>query len=218
MSKVVLFGTGPFAEIAHFLLENDSDHTVVGFTVHDAYRKESTFRGLPLISFESLEEKFPPSEVSLYTAIGYKNVNQLRATVYAEAKARSYSFITYVSSKCTNWCQNIGENTFIFEDNTLQPFTRIGNNVVLWSGNHIGHHSVIEDHCYITSHVVISGQVHIGAYTFIGVNATLRDSITVGKLNVIGAGALIMRSTQDHEVYVPERTKVFPKTSDQINL
>jgi acetyltransferase-like isoleucine patch superfamily enzyme len=66
--------------------------------------------------------------------------------------------------------------------------------------------------------VVISGQVHIGAYTFIGVNATLRDSITVGQLNVIGAGALIMKSTKDHEVYVPERTKPYPKTSDQINF
>lgn len=218
MSKVVLFGTGPFAEVAHFLLTNDSEHSVVGFTVHDTYRTDSTFCGLPLVPFESLEQQFPPSEVALYTAVGYKNVNQLRAQIYTEAKSRGYSFITYVSSKCTNWCNSIGENTFIFEDNTLQPFTHIGNNVVLWSGNHIGHHSTIGDHCYITSHVVVSGQVKIGDYTFIGVNATLRDSITVGKLNVIGAGAIIMKSTQDHEVYVPERTKPFPKSSDQINF
>jgi acetyltransferase-like isoleucine patch superfamily enzyme len=66
--------------------------------------------------------------------------------------------------------------------------------------------------------VVISGQVRVGEYTFIGVNVTVRDSISIGKSNVLGAGALIMKSTKDNAVYVPERTKVFPKTSDQINL
>ena len=50
-----------------------------------------------------------------------------------------------------------GDNCFILEDNTVQPFVTIGNNVTLWSGNHIGHDSVIEDDCFISSHVVVSG-------------------------------------------------------------
>jgi hypothetical protein len=33
------------------------------------------------------------------------------------------------------------------------------------------------------------------------------DGIAVGRDNTIGAGALIMRSTQDGEVYVPARTQ-----------
>ena len=65
---------------------------------------------------------------------------------------------------------------------------------------------------------MISGGDVVGEYTFIGVNATLRDGITIGKSNVIGAGSIIMKSTRDLEVYVPERTKVFPKTSEQINF
>ena len=51
----------------------------------------------------------------------------------------------------------MGDNCFIFEDNTVQPFVTLGNNLVLWSGNHIGHHSTLRDHCFISSHVVISG-------------------------------------------------------------
>src|SRR5262245_17065203 len=144
MSKVVLFGTGPIAEVAYFLLKHDSEHEVVAFTVHEQYMDgKQEFFGLPLVPFEQVETYYPPAEYWMYTAVGYRQVNQLRARIYQEAKARGYRFITYVSSKCTNWCPNIGENTFIFEDNTLQPFTSIGNNVILWSGNHIGHHSAI---------------------------------------------------------------------------
>ena len=53
----------------------------------------------------------------------------------------------------------IGENCFIFEANVIQPFVRIGDNVVMWSGNHIGHDSTIGSHCFIASHAVISGNV-----------------------------------------------------------
>jgi UDP-3-O-[3-hydroxymyristoyl] glucosamine N-acyltransferase len=87
------------------------------------------------------------------------------------------------------------------EHNTIQPFVEIGENVILWSGNHIGHHSRVGDNCFISSHVVISGGVSIGANTFIGVNATLRDNIKIGSHNVIGAGALILNDTEDYAVY-----------------
>jgi acyl-[acyl carrier protein]--UDP-N-acetylglucosamine O-acyltransferase len=112
----------------------------------------------------------------------------------------------------------VGENCFILEDNTIQPFVTIGNNVTMWSGNHIGHDSIIEDHCFISSHVVVSGHVHIRPYCFLGVNCTLRNSITLAPESLIGAGAIIMKDTVEKGVYVPVRTELFTKPSDQINL
>jgi UDP-3-O-[3-hydroxymyristoyl] glucosamine N-acyltransferase len=90
--------------------------------------------------------------------------------------------------------------------------------VTLWSGNHIGHDSVIEDHCFISSHVVVSGHVRIGPYCFVGVNATLRNSLTIAESTLIGAGAVIMKSTAAKSVYVANRTELFPKRSDEIEL
>ena len=90
--------------------------------------------------------------------------------------------------------------------------------MTLWSGNHIGHDSVIEDHCFITSHVVISGNVTVRPYCFIGVNATLRNSIEIAPATLIGAGAVIMKSTQAKGVYLPQRAERFSKTSDEIDL
>ena len=92
-----------------------------------------------------------------------------------------------------------------------QPFVTIGNNVTLWSGNHIGHHSTIHDHCFIASHVVVSGGVEIDESCFIGVNATLRDHIKVGEKCVIGAGALLLADAEPEGVYIgpaTERAKV----------
>lgn len=217
-SRVVIFGTGTFAEVVHFYLTNDSEHEVVAFTANESHIAERELLGLPVVPFETLEQEYPPGEFKMYVAVGYKNLNRARAAVYAEAKAKGYELVSYVSSRCTNWAESIGDNCFIFEDNTLQPFVRVGNDVVLWSGNHIGHHSSIGDHCFIASHVVISGNVRVGPYCFIGVNATTRDSIEIGESCLIGAGALIMKSCKDKEVYIAQRTKAVSRTSDEIAI
>jgi UDP-3-O-[3-hydroxymyristoyl] glucosamine N-acyltransferase len=65
--------------------------------------------------------------------------------------------------------------------------------VVLWSGNHIGHHSRIGDNCFISSHVVVSGFCTIGRNCFIGVNATFANNLEVADDCLIGAGALVAR-------------------------
>jgi UDP-3-O-[3-hydroxymyristoyl] glucosamine N-acyltransferase len=106
----------------------------------------------------------------------------------------------------------------VLEDNTIQPFVTIGDNVVLWSGNHIGHHSTIGNHVFISSHVVVSGGVRIGDYCFVGVNATFRDHISVGQRTVIGAGALIMKNTPDDSVFIEPATPRSEIQSESLRL
>lgn len=209
MAKIVIFGIGQIAELAHYYFTKDTNHTVVAFTVDQDYMDKETFIELPVVPFESVENDYPPEHYHMFIALSYAKVNQLRAQKYVEAKEKGYSCLSYISSKATIFDQKaIGENCFILEDNTIQPFVKIGDNVTLWSGNHIGHHSVIKDNCFITSHVVISGGVIVEPYCFIGVNATLRDHINIAPSTVIGAGSLITRDTEENGVYKTRKTEL----------
>ena len=208
MAKIVVLGVGEIADLAHYYFTNDTEHEVVAFTLDKGYIQDSTFKGLPIVDFEDVEKTYPPEDYQMFVAIGYKRVNKAREEKYSQAKGKGYSLESYISSRANVFDNvTIGDNCFVLEDNTLQPFCRVGNNVVAWSGNHIGHHSRIEDHCFITSHVVISGGVVVEPYCFLGVNATIRDHITIARENVIGAGCLITRDTQPREVYVGDFSK-----------
>jgi sugar O-acyltransferase (sialic acid O-acetyltransferase NeuD family) len=219
MAKIVIFGAGDIARLAHFYFTRDSAHDVAGFAVDRAYRQSDSFLGLPLVDAEEATTRFPPGEYDMFVALSYAKMNRLRAAKYDAMKAAGYRLASYVSSRCSYLSDTPpGDNCLILEDNTIQPFVTIGNNVTLWSGNHIGHDATIEDHCFITSHVVVSGYVRIGTRTFIGVNATLRNSITIAPDTLIGAGAIIMKDTKPKEVYMPERAKLFQKSSDEIDL
>lgn len=217
MKKVVIFGTSVFAEMAHFYITHDTSHQIVAFTVHEKFVDKEKFLGLPVVPFETIEKKYPPNKFVMFIAVGYQKMNKPRAKIFHEAKNKGYDLLTYVNSKVTKWEKlDIGENCFIFENNVIQPFVKIGNNVIMWSGNHIGHGTQIGDHCYISSHVVISGFVKIKPYCFFGVNSTIRDSITIEKECVIGAGSVILESTKEREVYTPGSTKPIAITSDKL--
>lgn len=203
MQKLVIYGTGLIAEVAAFYFERDSAYEVAAYTNAREFIAESTFNGKPIVAFEELASTHPPSEYCAFIALGYKNTNQVRQTRYLEAKAKGYSLATYVSSRATYYGTPVGDNCFILENNVIQPFVRIGNNVTLWSGNHIGHHSAIHDHVFISSHVVVSGGCDIGENCFLGVNSTLRDNIKLGRFVLVAAGATVMKDCEERTVVRP---------------
>lgn len=203
MAKVIIFGIQDFAQLAHFYLQYDSEHEVVAFSVNEKYLPEAkSFAGLPVVAFENIEQTYPAGDFSFFAPMSPSRMNRLRQSVYLQIKEKGYELISYVSSKATVFPGvPIGDNCFILEDNTIQPFTSIGNNVVLWSGNHIGHHSVIKDHVSFTSHVVLSGHCTVEPFCFFGVNATIRDRLHIAEGSLIAMSASVTKDTEPWGVY-----------------
>ncbi len=203
MARVIIFGVQDFASLAHYYLEHDSEHEVEAFSVNAEYLPPSReFEGLPVVPFEEVEASHKPGEFHFFAPLSHKKMNRAREGVYNQIKAKGYPLISYVSSRATVFMrERIGENCFILEDNTVQPYVTVGNNVVLWSGNHIGHHSTIGDHVLFTSHVVLSGHCVVEPYCFFGVNATIRDGVRIGEGTLVAMGACLTKGTEPWSVY-----------------
>lgn len=200
--KLLIFGVGDFARIAHYYFRQDSDWDVAAYTVTEEYRTQEELMGLPVVAFDDIVRTHPPANFAMFVGIAYSRVNKSRTAIFEKVRALGYDTPSYVCTKATTWPDlNVGEGSFIFENNVIQPFVKIGSNTILWSGNHIGHDSVVGNNVFIASHVVISGNCRVGDNTFIGVNATVRDGITIGRECVIGAGAVILKDAPDGSVY-----------------
>jgi len=221
-NKVIIFGTLDCAELAHYYLTNDSEYDVVAFTMNEEYIVNNKFkpRGskieYDIIPFEKLEKIYPPKDYFLFAPMSGAKMNTLRKKIYLEGKQKGYEYISYISSKATIFDNDIGENCFILEDNTIQPFVTIGNNVVMWSGNHIGHDSIIDDHVFFTSHIVLSGHCNVKERAWIGVNVTIRDFTTIGKASLIAMGSLITKSTDENGFYMGNPAKKQDKLSFEV--
>lgn len=201
-NKIVIVGIGETANLAYEYFTHDSNFDVVAFAADKNYITDSEFCGLPVVEIDDLQSLYPPNKYHAFVACGSGQLNYQRKNLYQRIKKMGYGFVSYISSRAFVWHNvKIGENCFIMEDNTLQPFTKVGNNVVMWSGNHLGHQSEIMDNCFITSHVVISGFCKIGENTFMGVNSCVADGVSVAKDNFIAMGCVINKDTEGNAVY-----------------
>lgn len=194
--KLVIFGTSSFAEIAYEYFSRDSFYKPWAFTVEREYMNSCRFCSNPVIPFEDVSATHPPDEYSMFIAVGYGEGNSIKERIYNESKKKGYSLVNYVSSRAFVWRNVIlGDNNFIFENNTIQPFVTIGNNNTFWSGNHIGHHSKIGNHNFFSSHVVVCGNVEIGDRCFLGVNSSIADNVSIPNETFLKIGAI---ATKDY--------------------
>jgi sugar O-acyltransferase (sialic acid O-acetyltransferase NeuD family) len=209
--KIIIFGNKDLAQLAKFYLENDKEYknlyTIVAFTVDKKFLVSETFQELPVVPFDNIEEVYNPEEYLLFAPMTGSKANKVREDVYNRGILKGYKYISYISSKATVLSNNIGDNCFILEDNTIQPFTKIGNNVVMWSGNHIGHHSIIEDNVFFTSHVCLSGNCKVGKNSWFGVNSTIRDNINIADGTLIAMGSSVIKDTLEWGVYMGSPAK-----------
>lgn len=196
--KTAIFGTNDTARLAAFYLRADSIYTPVAYCIDSEYKDCDELDGLPVVAFSEIEWLCPPRSHKFFAPL-YDN--RLRELKTLEIKKKGYELVSYISTHATCWTKHIGTNCFIMEDNTIQPFVEIGNNVILWSGNHIGHHSKIGNNVFFSSHVVLSGHCVVEDYCWVGVNASIHDHTKLGEGSLIGMGATVLKDTQPWKKY-----------------
>jgi len=215
--RIVVFGVSDFASQVSFYLKQDSNFEIVAYTVDAEYNKTKTFLELPVVDFEEVQEKYPPTEFSMFVAIGYHKLNTTRETKFHEAKAKGYQLISYICSRNSYWNDlNVGENCFIMEGNIFMQNVKIEDNVIFAIGNKIGHDTVIEENCFITSNVMMGGFCTIKRNTFIGLSAVVKDKTTIGEFNVLGAGSIILKNTKNRSSFLTKSTPIIPDPNNII--
>ena len=210
--KLIIYGNGQMARM--FLHFARLEHEVVAFTVDRAVLSDPVIEGLPVIPFEEIETRCPPADHCLITAVGYLEMNGLRARKYREGLAKGYAFASYVhSSVVRHPGVSVGENTIVLDHVAIHPYTQIGNSVFIASNASIGHGCRIGDACWINSGVAIGGETEIGDASFLGINATIGDNIRIERQCFVGANTLVTRNTLAEEVYISASGERFPLTS-----
>ncbi len=218
MKKLVLFGLGKIADVAlqHFL--RDGEFEVVALCCDSEWigKGQAVDARWPVLPFETIEQHFDPAQVQMHVALGYHDLNGLRAARAAQARAKGYRLANLISRRADvgPWLQ-LGDNCMLLDGVGVQPGARIGNNVSIWNHTLIGHHSVIEDDVWIAAGATLGGSVRIGARSFIGLNATIGGEAQLGAQCFVGGGALVLKSAPDKSVFVQPGTDRFRLDSTQ---
>jgi sugar O-acyltransferase (sialic acid O-acetyltransferase NeuD family) len=216
MKPIIIFGTGKIAEVILYFLRQDSSCEVVACCVDRDYLQDTYWQGLPTVAFDEIIHSHPPETHDMLVALGYQDMNTLRASRCDEARQLGYTLVSYVHPDAGLPTDTIyGDNCFIMNQVLIHPRVTLGNNVFVWSGAMIGHHSSIGSNCWLTSCTNISGGVAVGENCFFAVNSTVGNSVRIGANCFIGANALVTKCTEEGQVFLVESTKAFRLNSQQ---
>jgi sugar O-acyltransferase (sialic acid O-acetyltransferase NeuD family) len=216
MTSIVVFGTGKIADVVYTMALADREISLAGFTCDREFITSNEFHGLPLVPFDEVEIIFPPTSFAMFVAVGYQEINSLRADRCDQARKKGFRLVSMVgpgarvSSTCT-----FGGNCCIMDGASLQPYAHLGDDVFVWNGAVVGHHTTIGDHCWLASNSTVSGTAAIEPFCFVGVNAAVGHGVTIGARSIIGAAAVITRSTESDGVYIVRDTDRFRLDSRQ---
>lgn len=215
---VIIFGISKVAEIVWSSMTEDRacKWEPVAFTVDRAYMETDEKFGLPVVAFEDLEKSYMPQEYRMIVAVGYHDMNKVRAQKCREAEEKGYELISYVHSKADiSGSVTVGKNTIILNAASIGPFSNIGNDVCIFNNATISHHVTVEDHVWITSGSVVGGNSSVGDHCFLGINSTVAHNVQIGSNNFIGTNAVITKNTKKDSVYIVPDTPRYRLSTDQ---
>lgn len=216
MKKTVIFGAGKVAEVVHHCMAHESPREVAGFTCDDEHVGSDSFLGLPVVPFSAVQETFPPGDFDMFVALGYQDLNRLRARRLEAARNKGYSLPSFIHPRSGMPADTIyGDNCFVMSPVCIQPKVKLGHNVFVWSGALVGHHSTVGDNCWITSQANICGVVTVGNNCFLAANATIGNDVTIGNNCFLGANALVTKDLPDGRVVVQKSSDVLRLSSDE---
>ncbi len=197
MKKLIIFGASSFAKQMYFYFSRSADYQIIGFALDHEYIVEDNFLGLPIYSTEELVALSKDENVRCFLALGYKNM-RAREKKFIQLKENGVRFVSYISPYAT--CQidlsNIGDNSIIFANTTIEPFSVIGSNVFIWSGVTICHDTIINDHSFIAAGVVIGGHSIVGENCFLGFNSTVKNGTILERETLLAANSFIQIDTE----------------------
>ena len=187
---LVIYGAGPLARLMHFYFTVNNDYEVSHFCIDREYLNQESFCGLPLIPFDQVEEICPPQTHQMFVAIGYKQM-RARKLLFDRAKEKGYRCASYVSPHAiVNQGAVMGENNVLMDQVVMEPFSRMGDNNLYWSGTLISHGCLIGNHNYVSAKVVIGGESTMEDGCFLGNTACTINNIVLREETMLLPGAV----------------------------
>lgn len=206
MKKLIIFGNSQFSKLIKWYIDHDDDREVAAFCVHKRYITKEQFEGLPVIAFEELEIKYPPSDYEIILGIGYTHMNDIRKKIYHSCKSKGYFIASYIHSTALVQTSTIGEGNIILEHTLMEPFVRIGNGNLIWYKVAIAHDNRIGDFNTIAGKASLCGDVTIKNNCFIGNSSVIKEHLTIEDYSLIGASAFVTNDVLPYSVVVAPKS------------
>lgn len=191
---VILIGASGHGKVVADIVLAAGDR-VVGFL--DDGAAESSFCGFPILGKTADHKAFP--EARFVISIGSAKVRKRIAEAMPDA--RWYTAI-HPSAVISPLDTAIDPGTVVMANAVVNPGAHIGRHCIVNTAAVVEHDDQLADFVHISVGARLAGSVHIGAGSWIGIGAVVKNNISICEDCMIGAGAAVVKDITEPGTYV----------------
>ena len=208
--KILIYGAAGHALVVADILRLRREFEIVGFLddVNPNRHGHEFCGGRILGGAEQLEQLSAQGVSQLIVAFGACRA-RMRVAGLAEEQGYTLACAVHPTSSVAADAV-IGAGTVIKAGAAIDPGVRLGRNVIVGANATIAHEGVLEEGAHLSAGVDV-GKSRIGAATLIGIGATVKPGVQVGRDCLIGAGAVVVSDIPPESVAVGVPARVIRK-------
>lgn len=195
-NKICILGAGGHAKVVIEITEQ------LGYEIEGVYDQNTNIDSVldyqVSNDFESLSHK-----ENLFYALGNNNNRKLNALKYNATYLNLIHPSAIVSKRVF-----LGNGNVVMAGAVINSSVIIGNHCIINTSACIDHDCTIGDFVHISPNAALAGYVKVLEGTQIGIGASIKQNITIGKWSIIGAGAVVVNDVPDYVIVVGNPAKI----------
>lgn len=199
--KIILVGGGGHCRSVIDVIETENRYEIIGILdrVELVGQKVLSY---PIIASDNDIETVLKNCQNFFITVGHIKTAAVREKLFNSIKEKGGHFPVIISPMAhvsKHAC--LSEGTIVMHHALVNTLAVTGKNCIINTGAVLEHDVQVGDHCHISTGAYINGECKIGSGSFIGSNATTVQTIQIGEQNVIAAGAVLTKNTEDFSMY-----------------
>lgn len=189
---LLIYGAGGLGREIYDLAQrcNDGRWKQILF-LDDSCESRHPFYGTEVLSLNEALSDYTLSDLEGIVAVGEPAV---REKLYVRLRQLGVAIATLIDKTALiSPYAAIGAGSVITEFVTLHSGVKIGENCLVQPYSDLGHDIVLEDHVVLSPFCAPGGKSYFGTRTFVGMQATILDELTVGRDAIISMGSVVFR-------------------------
>jgi UDP-N-acetylbacillosamine N-acetyltransferase len=199
MPKLIIWGASGHAKVVADIIRLRGDHEIVGFLDDEPTATGREFCGSRVLGGRERLAALREQGVS-HVLFGFGD-GAARLQLTARVRDLGFALATAIHPRAVVASDvGVGAGSVISAGAVVGPSTTIGENVIVNTLAGVDHDCVLGDGVHVCPGTHLGGWVEARERAWIGIGATVRDRVKIGRGAVIGAGSVVLHDLPEDVV------------------